>query len=393
MKAPLFYDVETTTHMKGNPFSIYNKAVLWGFRSDEIGVVLIWQHEPDAAERIQKILEQHELLVGANIKFDIHWLLRYNISIDGMKLWDLLLFHYAELYQKKKYVSLDDCAEAYGFSKKLDVVKTQYWDKGIDTDQIPPEVLEEYLGRDLELTEQCFWHQWELRKQYEWFTTFRLDCLDLLTAIEMEQNGVLCDVEGVSVELERQKARKAGLEHAVKSVLCPNLDVNLGSGQQLSVLLYGGVITEEVRVPIGVFKSGQRIGQPRYSVLRNQYEFPQMFKPPPRSELATSKKDPEGNIVCQYYKTDIDTLRSIKCNKKSKEILEQLIEISQLEKLIGSYLEKYPRIIAEYGWKDSYIHGTFNAGVTITARLASEKPNLQNTHPVMQQYFVSRYSS
>ena len=104
----LIYDVETTTHMKGNPFSTKNKAVVFGFITYDWNRVLIWADEPDFQQKIKKIIDEHDWIVGANIKFDIHWLLRYNINVDGKKLWDVLLYRYCEVFQKQRCISYRD---------------------------------------------------------------------------------------------------------------------------------------------------------------------------------------------------------------------------------------------------------------------------------------------
>ena len=63
--------------------------------------------------------------------------------------------------QNNPYPSLNEALEKYGLLLKLDVVKTEYWDKNIDTDQIPVSILQEYLEYDLTGTEEVFKRQYE----------------------------------------------------------------------------------------------------------------------------------------------------------------------------------------------------------------------------------------
>jgi len=61
--------------------------------------------------------------------------------------------------QTPRYPSLDQACEKYGIPLKLDVVKTEYWDKGICTSEVPTEILQEYLEGDLDRTERVFKEQ------------------------------------------------------------------------------------------------------------------------------------------------------------------------------------------------------------------------------------------
>ena len=63
-------DVETTIFQKGNPFSRQNKLVLVGI-GDYMGM---------EKEKIQEEINNTKLLVGFNIKFDLHWIKNYEIN-------------------------------------------------------------------------------------------------------------------------------------------------------------------------------------------------------------------------------------------------------------------------------------------------------------------------
>lgn len=381
---PLILDVETLTHQKGNPFSTKNKLVNVGFQCGEYSEI-IYLDEPEAVQRIQTIIDGYEWLVGFNIKFDLHWLLNIGIKFnDKHKVWDCQLYEYSKYYQRRKYISLQDTCLTYGLEGKLDVVKLEYWDKGVDTDQIPREILSDYLIQDLVSTEEVFCQQFAERdggQRPRWFTTFRRDCCDLWSVIEMERAGSLLDVKGVEVELEKQTARKVELEEQILRS-ADGVPLNLGSGDHLSCLLYGGTITEEQRVPVGVYKTGERVGQPRYSVFKYEHVLPRLYEPAPKSEL---KK--EG-----YWSTSEDNLLRIKTPKKTRGLLDAIIEVGKIDKLIGSYLVKMPKMLQEYSWEDNLLRGTYNHGVTMTGRLASDKPNLQNFGKEMKKLIISRFS-
>ena len=122
-------DVETNTLNKGNPFSIGGKLVVVGL-GNKI-------YKPEQKQEIQEIINNVQMLVGFNIKFDLHWIRKLGIRFNHVRVWDCQLAEFILTGQRNTYPSLDDLASKYGLGSKLDVVKTEYWEKGIDTDQIP----------------------------------------------------------------------------------------------------------------------------------------------------------------------------------------------------------------------------------------------------------------
>jgi hypothetical protein len=158
--------------------------------------------------------------------------------------------------------------------------------------------------------------------------------------------------------------------------------INLNSNDHCSAFLYGGTIVHETRVPIGLYKTGEKTGQTRYKVMKYKFDLPGVCKPLRGSELQK-----EG-----YFSTDEDTLRSIKGSRKSGRLLELLLERSKLEKLRGTYYVGIPAKMREIDSFDGRLHGQFNQCVARTGRLSSSKPNLQNMPPEMKQLLVSRYA-
>lgn len=390
----LILDVETTTSNKGMWSDPKNKLVNVGLKWRDEDAVIIYMDEDNVLDRINTIISEADFIVGFNLKFDLHWLINAGVSLVGKKLWDCQLFEYSRLYQRHKYISLNETAERWGLPTKLDVVKLEYWDKGIDTDQIPRDVLSEYLEQDLVVTEAVLEKQLALRElgghRPTWFNTFRLDCVDLWSIIEMERAGTLVDLKGLEIEKQRQYDRKRDLELQLRE-LAKGVPINLGSNDHVSCLLFGGNIVEEQRLPIGVYKSGAKVGQVRYQLCEYIHTMPRIFEPVPKTELKKVRKDADGKEIHKYYSTSEDVLLKVKTKKVDKWIIEALIELGKIDKLIGSYLDKIPKDMEKYGWKDDYLYGSFNHGITLTGRLASEKPNLQNISPEVKKYMPTRF--
>ena len=155
----LICDVETTTHAKGNAFSKRNKLIMVGLRHKDKS--LIYSEFSDSVVKdIQSRINNCDVLVGFNIKFDIHWLMNIGVTFDNVKqIWDCQIAEFLLESQNNKYPSLNEALDKYGLPRKLDVVKTEFWNKGINTDEIPKDILREYLEGDLLGTEEVFKRQ------------------------------------------------------------------------------------------------------------------------------------------------------------------------------------------------------------------------------------------
>lgn len=116
----------------------------------------------NSTECIQHMLDQADLIVGFNIKHDLHWLKRVGIkNAYDLPIWDCQIAEFMLESQKNPYPSLNKTCEKYNIPLKVDVVAKEYWDKGYDTDEVPIDILWEYLQGDLDRTERVFIKQCE----------------------------------------------------------------------------------------------------------------------------------------------------------------------------------------------------------------------------------------
>ena len=390
----LTLDVETTTSNKGNPFDVTNKLVCIGMK---------WLNNPypyikyeEDFNLIQAYINTADVLVGFNIKFDLHWLRRIGIDFSGKRIHDCQIGEFLLESQTNPYPSLNQACEKYGLPTKLDVVKTEYWDKGIDTDQIPREILSEYLEQDLKLTEEVYLRQVPLLQERGLMPLFRLQNLDLLVLQEMEWNGIKFDTTKARAKAEELDHELTNIKAELTS-LVGDAPINFNSNDHVSVLLYGGVITVDHRIPVGVYKSGAKVGQTRYKVVEKQYEFPRLVEPLKGTETKYVKIPIEGGAFYEdkeqptHWKVNSDVLRSLKLNKQAKHIVELLSKYGEIEKLRGTYLIGYDLLITKMNWPKDMIHGNLNQTTVVTGRLSSTKPNLQNPSPVVKLFMESRY--
>jgi DNA polymerase I-like protein with 3'-5' exonuclease and polymerase domains len=367
-------DYEVTTSNKGNPFDTTNSSVCFGLYNSSYQEVFFKPYP-----NIQSLLDRTTLLIGFNLKFDLHWLRRDGFTYTG-RVWDCQLVEFILNAQSIPYPSLDDCAEKYGLPKKVDIVKTEYWDKGINTDQIPKSVLQVYCAHDTMLTYRLYLAQKQKVEQLGLQHIVNLCLADLLVLEEMEWNGLFWD--------ETQATKESSLceekLHELRSEILGehrNLPINLNSNDHLSVFLYGGSLVHEYRVPIGVYKTGNKIGLPRNKVMRETFTFPRKFEPPPKSALQK-----EG-----YFSTDEVTLKTIKASKKDRVVLEQLDQYAKIEKLKGTYYDGYNKLRERMNWPTNRLFPQYNQVVAKTGRLSSSNPNGQNQSPEAKQLMYSRY--
>ena len=390
---PLIIDVETTTDNNGNPYDPNNKLCLVGFRHNGDNHIFDVEYiQKPIAETIEKInlyldtiANLFDTIVSFNSKFDLAWLRQYDIRIpaDGKTFWDCQLAHFIHTNQSVVYPSLDKCCEYYGIPGKLDVVDREYWSKGIDTPEIPLEVLMPYLETDLEITEKLFQRQLETISKSK-SNLIKLHNQDLLILLDMEYNGIRFDLGGMEDRLKKTQSELQEVESRLNGYIEWE-HFNWDSGDHLSCLLYGGTITVDVPHSYEhTYKSGIKAGQiaTRYHWETVVRTYPRLIEPLPKSEL---KK--EG-----YWSVDESVLRQLKPKIKSqRELIGLIKKRSELSKLIDTYLIGLRKKYDSMNWENDLIHGKFNQVVARTGRLSSSDPNLQNLDPIIHEYIISRF--
>ena len=364
-------DVETTIYENGNPFSRRNKLCLVGL-GDYIGM---------DKDKIQQGIDSCDLIIGFNIKFDLHWIKRYGISFEGKRVWDCQLADFILTGQSNPYPSLNSVAAKYGLGCKHDVVSTDYWEKGVDTSEVPEELLRDYLRQDLLLTERVYHNQLtQFQDNPQLYKLFKLHCLDLLVLQDMEYNGMLFDCKEAAILADKEEQRTNEIEQELKNGY-ENIPINFASRDHLSAYLFGGTITEEIPQLIGIYKTGARKGEAKYKKVEFKHELPRLVTPPKGSEL---KK--EG-----FFSTDENTLKSISCNRMGRRRLDLILERAKSAKITGTYYQGIPKLIDKMDWPKDTVHGQFNQCVAATGRLSSSRPNLQNFAGEVDKLLRSRY--
>jgi len=336
-------------------------------------------------EEFNSALKDSDWVIGFNLKYDMHWARRYGATFKGKNLWDVQLVHFILTAQEKAFPSLNEVAEHYGLPCKLDIVKTEYWEVGLDTDEVPWDILVEYCEHDVWLTEQCAKRQMQEFRQLDrkLQATIRIALSDLEAIAEMEWNGFYYNKDRSFEEAERLQERIKEIQDTLDILTnTEHLKINWGSGDQLSAVLYGGPVKRiEHETYIFEYKDPKKPPVEKVRKVERIHELPRLVKPTKGTEL---KK--EG-----FYATNEGALRSLKATKKVTAIISLLLELAKHEKLVNTYFLGMPDKLEEFGWTDGYIHTSLSSCTVVTGRLASGKPNLQNIPKQNKVCFESRF--
>lgn len=373
----LALDTEGTTSNMGNPFDQTNRLVCYSAAQADWADVFF--RDEDGDNQVRRLLESCTELVLFNAKFDLHWLNRVGIDFSGKRIWDCQLAEFILSRQTWKYPDMATTAQNYGLPCKLDIVKTEYWKKGIDTPDIPRDILYEYAQHDARLTYDIRLCQLErFKEEPALYKLFRLQCADLLILLEMEAAGLVLreDIaEAKSKELHKELEQ---IENDLRAIY-PDIPINFGSNDQLSAFLYGGIISEVVKQHDGFYKSGKRAGEPKFKNVVIEHQLPRLFEPLKGSEL---KK--EG-----VYSTSEDTLQKLR--GKHRKLVEKLLRMSEIRKLLSTYYDGLIALNRRMNWPPGRLFGQYNQVVARTSRLSSSNPNLQNLSGDSLDMFVTRF--
>jgi DNA polymerase I-like protein with 3'-5' exonuclease and polymerase domains len=112
-----------------------------------------YNYDANVAQKIQNDLDEADVLVGQNIKFDITWLRACGFKYDG-HLYDTMVAEYLRAKARKWSLSLESLAKRYNVKQKeVDLIAPYLKDKKTFYD-IPADIVEEYGKADVIATEQ-----------------------------------------------------------------------------------------------------------------------------------------------------------------------------------------------------------------------------------------------
>jgi len=373
-----------TNDTHGNPFTPDNKLVCISFAGyvDSDVLPIEYGNKPygENLRRFSDHLRDADLLVGFNIKYDLHWYRRYGINFRGKPIWDCQTADWIMNHQQYPMPSLHEVGVRLGRGEKIDIVKKEYWEKGIDTDQVPWDILYEYSLNDADdLTWEIYQEQERLLKPYPKLRNLIwLHCQDISVTQEMEWNGLKYNVQK---SLDKSRAVELEISNVTQE-LQSNCEVPLewNSKDHISAFLYGGVVKKKERTSfLFTYKDGSQKTKERWEI--KEYTLPRRIEP-----LQGTEYEKGG-----YFASNEDVLNSLRVTGEQRKLLNLVLKRNQLQKLNGTYYEGIPKIIETHHWEDEIIHGSIIHCQAQTGRLACRKPNQQNMDERVLECIVTRF--
>lgn len=412
----LIYDSETETYelhdRKASPWNPLNWMVAEAWKTNDSKVEHNYFGKTRSYGTLGKLLEQYkpDFVVGHNIKFDLLWNLQDKSNYEVWKkyvangglVWDTQLAQYLISGQSGEffYNSLNELAALYGGNQKVDAV-SMLWAQGVQTSDIDKDLLLEYLcGKegsglgDIGNTELIFLKQYQIIKDKGQLKNVLVNMGALIATVEMELNGMYVDTKLAYEQLEELNAERTKCFESMNALLPKDLpfQFNWKSRHHLSALIFGGVVKYKERdivlddegKPV-VFKTGAKKGQVKTSMQEKYYKFHAMAEALPEWKNSNGTVSTKGEVL--------DALAD------STPLLSALRKYSLLNRNIDAYYyngnEEEPKGMLLKVGADGIIHHSLNHTSTVTGRLSSSNPNLQNISKgdkaPIKQCFKSRF--
>lgn len=451
MLTTLTLDLETTTKIhlgrKASPFSTDNWIVASGFKLNNskcFGTYYSTSQTIDLPD-----LSNVDVLVGFNLAFDLQYLWHYpeiqQFFKDGGMIWDCQLAEYIirGMTSEHHYPNLNDTAIRYGGTGKIDAVK-ELWNAGVDTPDIPQDLLMDYLlgngddiDGDIDETYTVYLAQMKLLESFPEQTYINLKnrMESRLATIEMEVNGLYINPE-IAERLQRETSEELGElnERLLKYIppLPEGCIFKWSSVYDKSYLIFGGVkkyqkwkahhdendkplyCKKTIKQPILCpdtneqlrFKSGKKAGElrwrnvdvddldkPKGAQCDHFFEFPRQTIP--QRAWASTLTDGDNQPI---YSTAADIITEL--STRNIPFLKDLARRAKVSKDLSTYYYEENETGSRKGMltkvgTDNIIHHNLNHTSTVTGRMSSSNPNLQNIPrkgtSKVKQMFTSRF--
>lgn len=450
----LFLDVETsdTENKKGvrdpSPYHPTNFLVSFGWKTrgyeTDTSGYMYFQHTdftegPEAAkQQLQRLLDECDLLVAFNAKFELSWLLETGFKYDRL-VSDPMVTCYVLAKGTSVSLDLNSCCLRYSCVAKLGDLVSDYWNSGLGFDKIPIAIVTQYGTRDVECLEQLYdATEKELAKDENksLIPVVKMSHEFIWCLVDMERNGIKIDTVALA-EIKKtfteQLANTRNELNRIVAEVMGDTPINLDSPEQLSWVLYSRKVTDKnawrAAFNIGTNDRGKRNKAPRMSatafvecvkkysskcyktnyrvcttcegvgVFRDKLtKAGKPYSRPPKCGVC----DGYGRILCDTgtvagfkliptgpsdaaaggFKTDKRTIGNLleRCKSNGNIGAQTTYFIDSLVRhsAISTYLETFVNGI-ERGLNDNGIlHTKLMQCVTKTGRLSSQDPNFQN---------------
>lgn len=361
---------------------------MWGVLDIEVDperdelLVLGWLPGPGAPVFAEDALRDPEVTVVCHSTYDVVWLRRHGYQVVGPTHDTMVM---AWLLDENQPLTLAALAERYlrvDPDKRLRRSGNRVWfrcDDGreVPISEAPREQLLAYNRRDLEVTMQLYRTLGTLlRERFLWdhFVEEQVPFTEVL--VEMELAGLPVNVERCRALASELRERAAALEAKLLAAGGLPSDFMLSSGDQVARYLY----SETFELPGSWRHEGRYAGLPQdEAVARAQDEAPEGFR-----VMRVTREYVHGVWVLRGRgltppgstpsgRRPSVTTPDLLIHAGFDPWVQDLVEWRRAQKLLTTYLEKFPEIA-----RDGRIYGRYQQTGTVTGRLSSANPNLQN---------------
>jgi DNA polymerase I-like protein with 3'-5' exonuclease and polymerase domains len=322
------FDVETTQEgAKGSPNPYYpeNKLISIGINEEYL---FFWHPQlsdidlTNNKKIVQKILDETDILVGHNIKFDLSWIYSCGFTYEG-KIYDTMNAEYILARGQRQRISLSECCIRRNLIQKATSLIDTYTSQGMTFKDIPPKDIEFYGRRDVECTRQLFLSQCkDFSRQVNKGLVPTVRMMNKFTYVltAMEMNGIHIDkniLQDVREEFEKEhKHLKVSIDNSIWDTM-GDTKVNPTSPEQLSGLIYGFKVTNKKKwselFNVGINKA---TGKPKRRPRMSSADFNSILKKYTKPIYKTkSEQCPECHGKGKIQKVKVDGSNYVNLSK------------------------------------------------------------------------------
>ena len=283
-------------------------------------------------EGLKTLFYNAQILVGHNLVYDMQVLRKYNIYPEKVRWFDTIIAQH--LINENESKGLKHLAKKY-FNYSMETFD-EVTNKTKTIENVNPSRAYSYACDDAIMTLKLFVKFKEILKQK--------DLENLFHNIEMPFLRCIVDMEWNGVEIDKQHLNNLKSQMVDELLKSNNKLISLLPNKYKQQGLFGGYASSFD------FNSSKELGKLLYGELGLE-------------KLSLSEKTGEAS-------TGLPVLERL---KKQHPIIPVLIEYKKLQKLNTAFLNSLPNHIQQ----DGRVHCKFNNTGTVTGRLSSSNPNLQ----------------
>ena len=359
-------------------------TAIWGNRPDSVQI----EHAPEGFKRnlpakAAEMLANCDIIIGHNLPFDLSYIYHCPIFVDrlrtGVKFWDTQVAEYCMSGQRHSFASLGELQYIYLGKKIKDDRISKLYKRGVGADVIMANAkrcprlwraYEAYSKADGVTTLQVFEKQYKKAKEMGMLKAIELEMQYMTCLVMVSNTGIHVDVDKCQRTLRNfklqtvdlmQQATKIVEKYWVHEDLPP---FNIQSNTHKSAMLFGGDVKVKVKRPNGFYKDGREKTKFFEELVQVKgFGLPTHLSTPSKNEglFATG-----ADIIEKIYKDP-------SISEEVKEYCRLQKEAANLGKMCSTYLEPFLNLSI-----NGVLYPNYNNTMTITGRLSSSKPNLQN---------------